>query len=226
MLKAEFHCHTCYSKDSNIRLDTLLEVCRQKGIDRVVITDHNNIQGALAAKMLDPERVIIGEEIFTTRGEILAAFMTEEIPRGLEPKETIDRLRAQGAFISVSHPFDRYRGGGWDLPDLEEIAPLVDAVEVFNSRCLNPQFNRKAAQFAVDHHLGGTVGSDCHSKMEIGMSSLILPDFTNADDLRSVIRQGRQDVRLSPWWVHFISSFTKWSRKMTKRSLGEGKIEE
>jgi predicted metal-dependent phosphoesterase TrpH len=217
MLRIEFHCHTCYSKDSRVKLETLLSVCREKGIDRVVITDHNNIQGALLAKEMDPQRVIIGEEIFTTRGELLASYMTQEIPRGLEPKEAISRLRSQGAFISVSHPFDTYRSGGWDLPDLEEIAPLVDAVEVFNSRCLNPEFNRNAARFALDRHLGGTVGSDCHTKVEIGMSTLLLPDFSNADELRSVIHQGQMDVRLSPWWVHFISNYVKWNKRVEKR---------
>ena len=59
----------------------------------------------------------------TTRGELLAAFVTEEVPSGLSPQEAIQRLRSQGAFISVSHPFDVMRHGHWDLPDLLEISP-------------------------------------------------------------------------------------------------------
>ena len=136
-LKVEFHCHTLYSKDSANRLAPLLAAARRRGIDRLVITDHNTIQGALAAKVLDPQRVIVGEEVLTDRGELLAAFVREELPRGLPWREAVDRLRAQGAFISVSHPFD-LRRHGWQLEHLIELAPYVDAIEVFNSRSYSP----------------------------------------------------------------------------------------
>ena len=110
MLTVEFHSHTIYSKDSLSSPEKILAACRRKGIDRIVITDHNTTCGALAAQALDPQRVIIGEEIMTTQGELLAAFIQEEIPPGLTPMQTIERLKEQGAFISVSHPFDHYRG--------------------------------------------------------------------------------------------------------------------
>ena len=82
MVKVEFHCHTIYSKDSLMQPEVLVESCRQKGIDRVIITDHNEILGAQLAQQIDPQRVIVGEEIMTTRGEILAAFVTERVPPG------------------------------------------------------------------------------------------------------------------------------------------------
>src|SRR5512134_3733459 len=132
----EFHCHTIFSKDSLTRPEDLIKTCRRKGIDRVVVTDHNTIAGARAAQAMDPELVIVGEEIMTTRGEILAAFVREEIPRGLTPQETIRRLQEQEAFISVSHPFDRLRSGGWQEVNLLQILPQVDAIEVYNSRCM------------------------------------------------------------------------------------------
>src|SRR5512134_2292626 len=148
----EFHCHTIYSKDSLTRPADLVKTCRRKGIDRVIVTDHNSIAGAQAAQALDPELVIVGEEIMTTRGEILAAFVTEEIPKGLSPQETIRRLKEQGAFIGVSHPFDKLRSGGWKEDDLLEILPQVDAIEVFNSRCMDPKFNDEARAFAEKHN--------------------------------------------------------------------------
>ncbi|MBI3739924.1 MAG: PHP domain-containing protein, partial [Chloroflexi bacterium] len=178
MLRVEFHCHTIFSKDSLTPPQKLVDVSRRKGIDRVIVTDHNTIAGARAAQSLDPERVIVGEEIMTTRGEILAAFLTEEIPALLTPQETIRRLRAQNAFISVSHPFDAWRSGGWKEEDLLEIIPLVDAIEVYNSRCMLPSFNRRAAEFARKHHLAGTVGSDAHAAFELGQSLVLLDPFT------------------------------------------------
>jgi predicted metal-dependent phosphoesterase TrpH len=210
MLRVEFHCHTVYSKDSLTRPESLIETCRRKGIDRVIITDHNTIAGAQVARRLDPERVITGEEIMTTRGEILAAFVQEEIPAMLSPQETIARLRQQDAFISVSHPFDALRSGHWAQADLLEILPLVDAIEGFNARCMNPAFNHQAAQFALEHGVAVTVGSDAHAAFELGRASLLLPEFKNARELRQVIRQGQPQQRLSSPLVHMTSRYAVW----------------
>lgn len=212
--KTEFHCHTIYSKDSLTQPRDLVDTCRRKGIDRVVVTDHNTIAGARAAKALDPERVIIGEEIMTTRGEILAAFVTEEIPKGLTPQETIRRLKDQGAFISVSHPFDAMRKGGWKEPDLLEIVPEVDAIEVYNSRCMFPRFNREARQFAEKHNLAGTVGSDAHVTFELGRSLMLLEPFEGPDEMRRIIRSGTSKVRWSFPWVHLTSRYSSVYKKL------------
>ena len=78
MLTCEFHCHSIFSKDSLMKIPDLLQECQRKGIQRLAITDHNTIAGALVAKEIDPERVIVGEEIMTSRGELLAYFVTQE----------------------------------------------------------------------------------------------------------------------------------------------------
>lgn len=207
MFKVEFHCHTRFSKDSLTSPENLVKACYRKGIDRLVVTDHNSIAGARAAQALDPDLVIVGEEILTTRGELLAAFVTEEVPAGLTPQEAIRRLKDQGAFISVSHPFDVHRGGHWDEADLLEILPQVDAIEVFNSRCWSREFNHQARVFAERHNLPGTVGSDAHAPLELGRSVMMLDPFQGPDGLRAVIRQGVPEVRLSAPWVHLISRY-------------------
>ena len=51
VLRVEFHCHTIASQDSLTRPATLVEACRRKRIDRVVVTDHNTIAGARAAQI-------------------------------------------------------------------------------------------------------------------------------------------------------------------------------
>jgi predicted metal-dependent phosphoesterase TrpH len=213
MISVDFHTHTFASKDSLTSPERFVAAVRRKNLDRVVVTDHNGIAGAQAVHALDPERIIVGEEIMTTKGEILAAFMTEEIPRDLSPQETIKRLRDQGAFISVSHPFDSWRNGAWKLEDLLEIIPLVDAIEIFNARCTNAVDNQKAAEFAISHHLAGTAGSDAHAAFELGKARLMLPQFTGPDGLRKVIRAGQVEGGLSPIWVHFASYYARW-RKM------------
>jgi predicted metal-dependent phosphoesterase TrpH len=214
MLKVEFHCHTIASSDCLTRPRDLVYTCRRKGIDRVVVTDHNTIAGARAAHELDRELVIVGEEIATSRGEILAAFVSEEIPRGLSPDETIRRLKDQGAFISVSHPFDRWRSGGWQEADLLAILPHVDAIEVYNSRCMLPRFNREAREFAEKHNIAGTVGSDAHSVFELGRSLMVLEQFEGPDELRKVIRAGASRVRWSPPWIHVTSRYASFRKKL------------
>ncbi len=214
MLRVEFHCHTQHSKDCLTPPRRLVEACRRKGIDRVVVTDHNTLAGARAAQALDPGRVIVGEEIMTTRGELLAAYVMDEIPAGLPPQEAISRLRAQGAFISVSHPFDRWRSGGWEEKDLLEILPRVDAIEVYNSRCMSPLFNRRAVEFARQHHVAGTVGSDAHTAFELGRSVLLLEPFEGPDGLRSVIGAATFHTRWSPPWIHLTSRYATLRKRI------------
>lgn len=215
-LLVEFHCHTNASKDSLLRPQELIAAARAKGIDRLIVTDHNTIAGARLAQQLDPELVIVGEEIMTTQGEILAAYVSEEIPAGFSPQETIRRLRDQGAFISVSHPFDKMRSGGWLEQDLLEILPLVDAIEVFNSRCMLPRFNREARRFAERHNIPGTVGSDAHAAFEVGRSLMRLEPFEDPDEMRNVIRTGVPLTRWSPPWFHFSSRYATIRKGMDR----------
>jgi predicted metal-dependent phosphoesterase TrpH len=212
-LVIEFHSHTSASKDSLTSPADLIAAARHKGIDRLIITDHNTIAGALAAQALDPELVIVGEEIMTTRGEILAAFVTEDVPPHLSPAETIRRLKDQGAFISVSHPFDRLRSGAWKEADLLEILPHVDAIEVYNSRCMFPGFNHAAKKFAEKHNIPGTVGSDAHAAFEVGRSLLLLEQFEGPDEMRKVIRRGIPQVKWSPPWFHLTSRYASLQKR-------------
>jgi len=217
-IRVEFHCHSIYSKDSLAKPEDLVRVAKLRGLDRLVITDHNSIGGALEAKALDPELIIVGEEIMTTRGELLAAFVREEIPKGLEPMKAIAALREQGAFISVSHPFDKHRNGAWDEDDLMAILPYVDAIETFNSRCMRSSFNDQAKAFALTHNLAGTVGSDAHCLREVGRSTLLMPAFTNADELKNDIRQAHAIESLSSPFIHLAS---RWAVLAKKSGLAE-----
>jgi predicted metal-dependent phosphoesterase TrpH len=213
MVKVEFHCHTRFSKDSLVDFPDLLHTCDRKGIQKLFVTDHDTIAGALRAVEFAPDRFLVGEEIMTRQGELLAFFVNEEIPSGLSAEEAIERLRSQGAFISVSHPFDSLRSGHWDEPDLIRITPLIDAIEVFNSRCLLPRFNTTARIYAQHHHLLETVGSDAHSASEVGGATLTLLEFHDAISLKHSLSIARLHTRLSPPWVHFYSRYAAWRKR-------------
>jgi predicted metal-dependent phosphoesterase TrpH len=216
--RVDFHTHTIHSKDGLPKVPAFLEAARRAGLDRVAITDHNTIRGALEAAALAPDFVIPGEEIMTREGELLGYYLRQEIPRGLSPEETIDRLRAQDAAISVSHPFDRLRHGAWKPEALARIAPLVDAVEGFNARCLFPGDNRAALEFAAARNLAVTTGSDAHAALELGVCAAELPPFRDGPSLRIALRAARVSGRLSPAWVHFLSTYAKWKKRLLARS--------
>ena len=225
MMRTEFHCHTIYSKDSLLKPDKLVRLAQDKGLDRLVVTDHNTITGALHAQELDLQRIIIGEEIMTTRGELLAAYVTEEIPRDLPPLEAITCLRQQGAFISVSHPFDALRNGHWELPDLLEILPYVDAIETFNARCMSANYNTQAQAFAKEHGILGTAGSDAHAGFEVGRASMHLAEFHDAASLKAALAQAEFKVRLSSPWVHFTSRYAVWYKQLFPQTKPSNKLD-
>jgi hypothetical protein len=214
MLTIETHCHTNASLDSQMTPEELLAACRERGIHRVIVTDHWSIDGALAAKQLDPERVIVGEEVLTDRGELLAFFVNQLVPRKTPFREAIGMLRDQGAFISVSHPFDPKRGI-WTQDELEELAGLVDAFETFNARIISAQYNTRAEEFARDHGLLGTAGSDAHSASEVGRAVMRIPGFANADELRKVIGKAQVKAKRSGAWVRLFSTWAKLTSRKT-----------
>ena len=216
MLKVDFHTHTYHSKDSITSIEQLIAAAQKRGLDRVVVTDHNTLGGALEAQAAAPDLIIVGEEVQTTEGEFLAAFVTQEVPRGLEPLEALRRLKDQGAFISISHPFDPNRSG-WSMETLTTVAAQVDAIEVFNARVVDARHNQLAAEFAARLGLPGTAGSDGHHPSEIGRAYSQLPDFHDAESLREAIRTAQIGGRISSPFVHFYSVWARVVKAMKQR---------
>lgn len=217
MIAIELHAHTDASEDCLVRPRDLARAARARGLERVAITDHNTLRGALEARDLDPDLIIVGEEIMTTQGELLGYFLQAEVPPGLSPAETLARLRAQGAVISVSHPFDRLRKGAWREADLAALLPHVDAIEVFNARCVYPDDNARALAFAREHATLGTVGSDAHSLRELGRARLEVDRADAPADLLDGLRRGRAVTRLSSPAIHLTSRWAKTWKRLTGR---------
>ncbi|PWH16178.1 MAG: histidinol-phosphatase [Anaerolineae bacterium] len=212
LIRVELHCHTDASEDSLLSVSELLETCKRKRIDKIAITDHNTIRNARLAQQIAPDTVILGEEILTQQGELLAFFVTEELPAGLDALEAITELRRQGAFISVSHPYDHFRKGYWQETELIKIATKVDAIEIFNARCLRNRHNRLARAFAERHQLFGTVGSDAHSAIEVGRAYHMMDNFSTAEQFRYALVNSQIRTQRSSPLVHLLSRFAKWKK--------------
>jgi predicted metal-dependent phosphoesterase TrpH len=211
----ELHAHTIYSKDCLTRLEKLRALCQIRGIDKLAITDHNTAKAALEMARLYPMWVIPGEEIMTTQGEILGWYIQDEVPAGLSPAETISRLRSQGAVIGVPHPFDRYRRGAWRLEDLLGIVDHIDALEVFNARCIHNEDNDKAVSFAGERGTLMTCGSDAHIPAEYGRSVMKMAPFANtAEGFKAALMTATRQEVLSSRYVHLGSTYAKWIKRV------------
>jgi len=217
-MKVDLHVHTYYSKDATLSLEAIVEGCRRRGLDGVAITDHNTIAGALALKEIAPFLVIVGEEIDTTKGEILGLFLKEEIPRGLRPKEAISRIREQGGLVGVSHPLDRLRRSAMGRRALLDILDELDFLEGFNSRVTFPSDNLRAQALAQAHGLAITAGSDAHTAYEIGRAYLEMPNFNGREGFLEALKKAQVFGRLTPLWIHIVTTWTKLRRRLSPLS--------
>ena len=167
----DLHCHTRASFDSLAPPAAIVRAAAERGLTHLAITDHDRIDGALEARDAAPEglHIIVGEEIRTTDGDLIAAFINEAIPPGLSPAEAIAAIREQGGLVGLPHPFDRFRGSLLRDAGMTTLASQVDWVEVHNARVIG-NGNELAVDFAHANGLPGVAVSDAHSTMEVGVA--------------------------------------------------------
>jgi predicted metal-dependent phosphoesterase TrpH len=167
----DLHCHTSASFDSLAKPADVVRAAAARGLTHLVVTDHDRIDGALAARDAAPDglTVIVGEEVKTADGDLICAFLLTAIAPGMGAAETIAAAREQGALIGIPHPFDRFRGSLSKSAALDALAPLVDWVETHNARLVG-NGNEQAAEFALRHGLPGVAVSDAHTVLEVGVA--------------------------------------------------------
>jgi len=209
LLKADFHIHTKYSMDCNTSLEDIISRCLETGINCIAIADHGTIEGALKMQNLAPFPVIVAEEILTPHGEIMGMFLKEGIPSGLSVEQVMSRIKAQGALVSLPHPFDPFRGLRLDSKRLKELAEQLDIIEVFNARSLLRRDSAKARAFAKKYDIPETAGSDAHTLNEIGNTYVEMPEFNGKDDFLQALRKGTISRHRSSPLVHFSSIWTR-----------------
>lgn len=217
-IRVELHCHSDWSKDSNLSLEKLVAACRKHRIDVVAITDHNQVAGAQKLAAMGPEglRVIVGEEIATADGDLVGLFLTERIEPRLPIEETIGQIRAQGGLAIVPHPFDRLRHEAMGGEVLVRVAGQVDFVETFNARCVFADDNRQAEAFVREHGLAGCGGCDAHWTWEHGNVVAVMDDYDGtAAGFREKLRGATYEVRPAGVWPHLGTAFVKRWKKLT-----------
>ena len=208
-LRIDMHVHTAGSFDCRNDPEKVVERALARGLDRVCVTDHNELTVALTLAERHPRHVIPGEEVKTAEGvDVIGLYLTEWIPKGTPARETCQRIRDQGGLVYVPHPFAGGKGGGGRI--LPEIEDMVDVVEGFNARLHDPALNERARAWGEERGLPMGAGSDAHTLGEIGRGYVEVPAFDDGAAgflaaLGSATLHGRTSSRL----VHLASTVAK-----------------
>lgn len=199
--KADCHIHSNFSDASSTIEDILNYTQNSTDLDVIAITDHDTIAGALEAQRLMKERhfrfeLIIGEEVTSEEGHIVALFLREEIPAGLSAKETLKRIRAQGGIAIAAHPFyhsnmhhSKYATmDGVGATTLLKNNRLIDGVEIVNATPTLSDENLGASILNKTILFNAEVGSsDAHIPAAIGMGYTLFEGHTAYDFRRSIL---------------------------------------
>ncbi len=180
-MRLDLHCHSEASSDCITPLASFPARCRAKGIRVQAITDHNEIWGAqqlremVLAEGKNDLTIIVGEEVSSREGEIVGLFLSEKIPPGLSPEETVLAIKGQGGLVLLPHGFDPLKRHRLSPEARERIAGDIDIVEVFNARVSRRKWNVSASAWAAVHDLPDSAGTDAHTLKDVGSAWLETP---------------------------------------------------
>jgi predicted metal-dependent phosphoesterase TrpH len=164
----DLHVHSDTSYDGHEPVSLVLEHVAEIGLDGVVITDHDRIEGSLRAARLAPEYGLVGipgVEVSTSDGHLLAIGVEETPAKGLPLQSTIDTVHNMGGVAVVPHPFQRTRHGVRKRV-LHTADP--DAIEAYNSMLFTGYQNRRASRYAKSFGYPTVGGSDAHYLPNVG----------------------------------------------------------
>lgn len=199
--KIDLHTHSIISRDGGITADQYKQILEKGMLDCVAITDHNDISFARAMQEELGSKIIIGEEITTTDGELVGLFLQEKIPAGLTAQKTVEAIHKQGGLVYLPHPFETLRKG-LQREVVEKLVKEIDIVEVFNAR---GRFRGKAGEaeaFAQSNSLSPAASSDAHGAVGLGSAFSIVSQMPSKSSLVKLLREGKLQKTYAPLWTY------------------------
>jgi predicted metal-dependent phosphoesterase TrpH len=197
--RADLHIHTTASDGVDDVVAIVERAAALDDLDVIAITDHERIDAALAGRSIARDRglavdVIVGEEVTTLGGHLLALFIERPIRPYRSLRRTIADVHDAGGLAIPAHPLVPYPlcAQGWvlrrllDDPD-EAVRP--DALETFNPTALGRPWHDRVVRFADAQHLAHIGNSDAHALQAVGSGWTTFPGRT-ADDLRAAVDAG------------------------------------
>lgn len=196
--RADLHIHTLASDGTAGVVDILEHVERNTVLDVIAITDHERIDAALAGRAIARDRglrfeVVVGEEVTTLGGHLLALWLEAPVKPFRSMRTTIAEIHDQGGIAIPAHPLVPYPlcAQGFMLRRLLADEPRYrpDALEAFNPTTLGRPWHTRVVRFAEQHGLARVGNSDAHDLASIGIGYSTFVGHTG-DDLRAAILAG------------------------------------
>jgi predicted metal-dependent phosphoesterase TrpH len=173
--RVDYHVHSRYSYDSDLALEVLVERALETGLDRLHVTDHDTIDGALALRDMCPAglEIAVGCEFSTEDGsQVLGLGLTTMIVERRLP-HILAAIHEQGGRVLLPHPFRRSSGifraeMARTAAFVDEMLAHTDLVECFNGRD-SYEKNQMSYRFAAERGLAAVAASDAHTPAEVGL---------------------------------------------------------
>ncbi|HEX7225140.1 MAG TPA: PHP-associated domain-containing protein [Candidatus Limnocylindria bacterium] len=218
--RADMHLHSLYSDGTASVAQILGHVEARTDLDVVAITDHERIDGALRAAELHAAGdygfdLVVGEEITTRRGHVLALFVTERLPALRPLEETLRAIHAAGGIAIAAHPLAPVplSVGSRSLRRVHGHAdPGIgfDALELFNPSTAGRTRHAARMRLNADElRLPGVGNSDAHVLEGIGSGFTTFAGHT-AEDYRAALRAGDVTAEGASWSsVHNVDVYRR-----------------
>ncbi|MCZ7402290.1 MAG: PHP domain-containing protein [Candidatus Methanoperedens sp.] len=214
-MRFDLHIHSNYSPDSGLEVDDILRMAVKKGLDGIAICDHDTLNGSLHGRkrvieLNLPLLVLPAVEVSTNRGHLIVLGLRENIPSGLDPKDTVRIAKQMGGVVIAAHPFKKRSIGNVDGLD-------VDAIETFNSRCIFGE-NKKAQKMAIELKVPQVGGSDSHMLATIGSGYTEIDAQPDEISVLDAIRNGktRSGGKAAPIHIVILQVIRGFLRRIKK----------
>lgn len=189
MYKIDLHTHSVASPDGGITAEQYAHALSKGLLDIIAVTDHNQIDFAVGLQKQLGDKIIVGEEIMTTMGEIVGLYLSERVVPGLSPQETIRQIKEQNGLVYIPHPFESVRRG-LHPAILEELVDHLDIIEVCNGRAWVQNRGAQAVIWAKLNHVVGAASSDAHGPRGLGRTYTRVKTLPGREDLPSALLHG------------------------------------
>ena len=226
--RADLHTHTSFSDGWPSPRALIDHVIAIGGLDVIAVTDHDTIEGALraadyAARRRSAPKVVVGEEVSSRHGHILALYLENRVRPGMSAAATIHAIREQGGLAVAAHPFWRtdrlarsrsVHGVGWWAAELD-----FDAIEVENSTPGFYLLNQMARRLCDSVGCAELGSSDAHILDAIGRAYTSFPGRT-PEALRAAIENGRTRAHRERYGAMGLVRYAAWGidRRRQRRS--------
>jgi len=197
--RADLHMHSTYSDGLGTVEQILHRVQHHTNLDVIALTDHDVIEGALRARDLWAKGnyrfdFIVGEEVSTKEGHMLALFIQKRIQPDLSIEKSIELVHEQGGLAIVAHPLNPLFRHSCQREVLDRIFASkdvwLDGIETWNASFCGIGANRIAMRTNRDIYGWAEVGnSDAHTLSAIGRGCTWFEGKT-AQEIRASIEAG------------------------------------